>query len=94
MDTKGKIIISAGILIFLGFLFVIGLSDRGAADLYQFKLERDHLRQANMRLQQSNEAQYRMIERLKDDPEFVENIARRELGMIRKDEWVILKKKK
>jgi cell division protein FtsB len=94
MDTKGKIIISAGILIFLGFLFVIGLSDRGAVDLYQLKLERDRLRQANIRLQQSNEAQYRMIERLKYDPEFVENIARRELGMIRKDEVVILKKKK
>jgi cell division protein FtsB len=94
MDTKGKIIISAGILIFLGFLFVIGLSDRGGVDLYQLKLERDRLRQANIRLQQSNEAQYRMIERLKYDPEFVENIARRELGMIRKNEVVILKKKK
>jgi cell division protein FtsB len=94
MDTKGKIIISAGIVIFLGFLFVIGFSDRGAVDLYQLKLERDRLRQANIRVQQSNEAQYRVIERLKYDYEFVENIARRELGMIRKDEVVILKKKK
>jgi cell division protein FtsB len=94
MDTKRKIIISAGILVFLGFLFVIGFSDRGAVDLYQRKLERDRLRQANIRLQQSNKAQYRLIERLKHDPEYLENIARRELGMIAKDEVVIVKKKK
>jgi len=92
--TKGKIILSVGMLIFLGFLFVIGLGDRGAADLYQLKLERDRLRQANAELQKRNEAQYRTIERLKHDPEFVESIARREFGMIRKDEVVILKKKK
>ena len=94
MDTRAKIIVSAGILIFLGFLFVIGLSDRGAVDLYQLKLERDRLRQANLHLQERNEVQYRTIERLNYDPEFVENIARRELGMIAKDEVVILKKKK
>jgi cell division protein FtsB len=92
--TKGKIILSVGMLIFLGFLFVVGLGDRGAADLYQLKLQRDRLRQANAELQKRNEAQYRTIERLKHDAEFVESIARRELGMIAKDEVVILKKKK
>jgi cell division protein FtsB len=94
MSTKGKIIASVGMLIFLGFLFVIGLGDRGAADLYQLKLERDRLRQANAELRKQNEAQYRTIERLKHDPEFVESIARREFGMTTKDEVVILKKKK
>jgi cell division protein FtsB len=33
---------------------------------------------------------YRMIERLKNDPEYIESIARKELGMIQKGE-VILK---
>ncbi len=94
MDIKTKIIISGGILIIFGFLFVIGLGKRGAADLYQLKLERDRLQVANLKLQKKNRALYRTIERLKNDPDFVENIARTELGMTRRDEVVILRKKR
>ena len=94
MDIKTKIIISGGILIVFGFLFVIGLGKRGAADLYQLKLERDRLQVTNLELQRKNRALYRTIERLKNDPDFVENIARTELGMTRRDEVVILRKKK
>jgi len=93
MDTRDKVIISVGILIFLGFLFVIGLGDRGAVDLYQLKRERDRLRQTNLRLQEWNEVEYRTIDRLNNDVEFVENIARKELGMIGEGEVVLLKKK-
>lgn len=93
MDTRDKVIISVGILIFLGFLFVIGLGDRGAVDLYQLKRERDRLRQANLRLQEWNEVEFRTIDRLNNDGEYVENIARKELRMIGEGEWVILKKK-
>jgi cell division protein FtsB len=94
MDIKTKIIISGGILILFGFLFVIGLGKRGAADLYQLKLERDRLQVTNLELQRKNRALYRTIERLKNDPDFVENIARTELGMTRRDEVVILRKKR
>jgi cell division protein FtsB len=94
MDIKTKIIISGGVLIVFGFLFVIGLGKRGAADLYQLKLERDRLQVANLELQRKNRALYRTIERLKNDPDFVENIARTELGMTRRDEVVILRKKR
>jgi cell division protein FtsB len=94
MTTKTKIIVIGGILILLGFLFVIGFGERGGVDLYQLKLERDHLDRVNLELQDKNEALYRTIERLKHDLDFVENIARTELGMTAKDEVVILKKKK
>ncbi|NVM57874.1 MAG: septum formation initiator family protein [Desulfobacterales bacterium] len=94
MGTKGKIIITVGILIFFGFLFVIALGERGAVDLYQLKLDRDRLHGANLELQEKNQALYRAIRRLKHDLDFVENIARTELGMIEKDEVVILKKKR
>ena len=94
MDIKTKIIISGGILIVFGFLFVIGLGKRGAADLYQLKLERGRLQVTNLELQRKNRALYRTIERLKNDPDFVENIARTELGMTRRDEVVILRKKR
>lgn len=94
MGKKGKIIIAAGMLIFLGFLIIIGLGERGAIDLYQLRLKRDRLHQANLELQKENEASFRAIQRLKHDLDFMENVARRELGMIGKDEVVILKKKR
>ena len=93
MDMRDKLIIAGGILILLGLLFVIGLGERGAADLYQLKLERDRLHKANVELQKENQARYRTIERLKYDLDYVEHVARTELGMIRKDELIILKKK-
>ncbi|MBE9580632.1 MAG: septum formation initiator family protein [Proteobacteria bacterium] len=93
MSTKTKIIVTGGMLMFLGFLFVIGFGERGAVDLYQLKLERDHLERVNLDLQRKNRALYRTIERLKDDLDFVENIARTELGMTARDDVVILRKK-
>ena len=94
MTGKTKFILAAGGLILVAFLFVIGLGDRGAVDLYQLTLERDRLHAANHRLREKNQALYRNIERLKSDPGLIENIARTELGMTKSDEVVILRKKK
>ena len=54
--------------------------------------EKDRLLQENARLKRENLTMYRTIERLKNDPEYIESIARKELGMIKKGE-VILKPK-
>ncbi|NVM21538.1 MAG: septum formation initiator family protein, partial [Desulfobacterales bacterium] len=94
MGTKGKIIMTLCILILFGFLFVIGLGERGAVDLYKLKLERYRLHRVNLDLRRKSHALYRTIQRLKDDPDFVESIARSELGMIGKDEVVLLRKKR
>jgi cell division protein FtsB len=94
VTAKTKIILAAGGLALVAFLFVIGLGNRGAVDLYQLTLERDRLQMANHEIQEENEALYRTIERLKSDPGLIENIARTELGMTKRDEVVFLKKKK
>ncbi len=93
MGIKAKLLIAAGILILLGFLFVIGSGERGGVDLYRLKQERDRLHRANLELQEKNRERYQTIDRLKNDPEFVEDVARTDLGMIGEDEVVILKKK-
>ena len=59
-------------------------SDSGLADLFKLKSEKDRLLQENARLKRENLTMYRTIERLKNDPEYIESIARKELGMIRK----------
>ncbi len=93
MSRKKKVVIAASVLGFLGFLIVIAWGERGAIDLYQLRLKRDRMHQTNLELQKGNEALFRAIQRLKHDLEFVEDIARRELGLIRQDEVVVLKKR-
>jgi cell division protein FtsB len=45
-------------------------------------------------LEKKNRALYGNIQRLKNDPEYIENIARTELGMVGKDELVYQFRKK
>lgn len=92
MSGRQKILLSFVILLLFSLLIFIMFSDSGLADLFTLKGERDRLLQENARLKQENLKLYRTIERLKNDPEYIESIARKELGMIRKEE-VILKPK-
>ncbi len=94
MTTKYKIIVITGMVLLFSFLFVIGLGDRGAVDLYQLHLTKVRLNKSSLEVQKKNEAIYRNIQRLKNDPEFLENIARTELGMVGKDELVYQFRKK
>ncbi len=94
MTAKQKIVFVAVILMLFSFLFVIGLGDHGAVDLYQLHLGKVALNRSSIELEKKNRALYRNIQRLKYDPEFVENIARNELGMVRKDEMVYQFRKK
>jgi cell division protein FtsB len=90
MSDKQKILLSIVILLLFSLLIFIMFSDNGLGDLFKLKSERDRLLQENARLKRENLTMYRMIERLKNDPEYIESIARKELGMIKKGE-VILK---
>jgi len=94
MEVKNKIVVAAGFVLLVSFLFVIGLGKQGAVDLYQLRREREQLERSNAALREQNEALYKTIRRLKEDMNFVENIARTELGMARAEEVVILKKKR
>jgi cell division protein FtsB len=94
MTAKHKIIVISGMVMLFSFLFVIALGDRGAVDLYQLHLTKVRLNSSTVELQKKNDAIYRNIQRLKNDPEFIENIARTELGMVGKDEVVFQFKKK
>lgn len=94
MTTKEKIIVVVGIVTLFAFLFVIAFSDKGAVDLYQLHLKKVRIQQQSVVTQQKNRALYDQIQRLKYDGEFIENIARSELGMVGKDEMVYQFKKK
>ena len=91
MDLKNGLIFSVVIVGMIVLLFIAVFGDNGAADLSVLRQEKRLIMQKNERLDAENRDLLRQIDRLKEnDLGFIENIARRELGMVREDE-VILK---
>ena len=74
-------------------LFIV-FGENSLTDLYQLKIKKDSLSKKNDALKKKNLSLYREIERLKNDPEYVEDVARKELGVIGKDEVIIKVKPK
>ena len=74
-------------------LFIV-FGENGLTDLYKLKMEKDNLSKKSDELKKKNLSLYREIERLKNDPGYVEDVARKELGVIGKDDVIIKVKKK
>jgi len=82
------------ILSLFSLLLFIAFGENGLADLNLLKTERDSLLKKNEELVQKNISLYREVERLKNDPKYVEDVARQELGVIGKDEIIFKVKKR
>ncbi|MBW1727460.1 MAG: septum formation initiator family protein [Deltaproteobacteria bacterium] len=93
MISKQNILLALAIIVLFSLLIFTIFGENGLSDLYRIKTERDILLKKNDKLIRENLSLYREIERLKNDPEYVENVARNELGVIGKDEVVIKVKK-
>lgn len=92
MNTRQSISLGVSILLLFSLLLFILFSDNGLADYFKLRSDRDRLLQENERLKHENLTLYRTIERLKSDPKYIESIARKELGMIGKDEVILQSK--
>jgi len=90
MTSRQKILLSFAVIVIFSMLLLIIFGDNGITDLRLLQTKRDRLIEKNETLARENVQLYHQIERLKNDPDYIESIARRELGMIGKDE-VILK---
>ena len=90
MTRTQSILISITILSLAALLFFSIVSEHGLADLILLRQERSKLVEKSERLTRENLSIGIEIDRLKHDPEYIENVARKELGMIGEDE-VILK---
>ncbi len=73
-------------------LFIV-FGENGLTDLYRLKTQKDRIVEQTGELTKKNLSFYREIERLKNDPKYLENVARKELGVIGKDEVIIKVKK-
>ena len=77
--------------IFLIFVMVLVIifGHRGLADLNLLKGERDRLTEKNLAVSREILALYREMDRMNSDLKYIEDIARRDLGMIGKEEYII-----
>ncbi len=88
MNTKKSVLLAFIILAIFSLLLFIIFGENGLADLHLLKTERNVLLKQNAELAKKNLDLYREIERLKSDPKYLESVARKELGVVGKDELI------
>lgn len=77
------------ILFVLGALIAwLGFGQHGFIHLYRVEKERQAYIQKNKKLAEENQALFEEIQRLRTDPKYVGYIARRELGLIKRNEVI------
>ncbi|MGE5256013.1 MAG: FtsB family cell division protein [Hyphomicrobiales bacterium] len=89
MTKKQGVMLSIGVFLILSLLFFIVFSERGLADLSLMKKERDRLQTQSQQTTQENLTLGVEIDRLKNDPRYIESVARKDFGMIGQDEIVV-----
>ncbi len=83
-------------LILLIFIPVLTISfftffgEKGILHLIRIKKELIRIEQENKRIEEENKKLSEEIRRLKNDKRYIEEIARKELGMIKEDEIIYL----
>lgn len=88
MTVKKNIILSLLILFLFSLFLLIISGDNGFVDFILINSEKNRVVEQNKKLVQKNIVMGREIERLKNDPKFIENMVRKELGLIGKDELI------
>ena len=89
MNTREKIILSLSILFLFSMLFFVIFGENGLVDLNHLRQDRDRMQEQNRVLVEENLALSREIDRLKNDMDYIESIARKELDMVRKGEVIL-----
>lgn len=80
-------------MLIVAYFFLVIRGDKGWNELNAMKLEVNTLKAQNEALSKKNTELQQKVNRLKNDPGFLEDIARQELKVIAKDEIVFKFKK-
>lgn len=88
MNNRQKIILAIVAIAMCHLMIVVLFGDNGLVELNRKHNTHQRLLEENARLTRENLKMYRTIDRLENDPAFVESVARQELGMVRSDELI------
>jgi len=89
LRPKRVFIVSTAVAILGVMLLFIVFGENGLKDLFALKAEQDGILAQNNKIFNENISLYRQVERLENDPEFIEATVRKELGVIGADELII-----
>jgi len=85
--TKSVAIVTLALVIVL--LFLVFFSHRGIFQIYRLRQEKTRLDTENQKLTEENAKLARTIDRLHNDPEMIQDLIRRELNFVKKNEVII-----
>ena len=91
MNLRQKIVVVGTACALLVVLSMIVFGDNGLIELSQLRAKERMMAGQNQALAGENIELYRIVDRLKNDPEYIETIARNELEMVGKDDIVVLR---
>lgn len=90
MNLRRKIIVASAVVALFNLMLLIVFGDNGLVEMYRLRDKERSMVQQNEILATENVSLYRTIGRLKSDPAFIESVARNELGMIGKDDVIVI----
>ena len=85
--TKSVAIATLGLIFVL--VFLVFFSHRGLFKIYHLRQERNRLELENRRLVEENVRLARTIDRLQTDPQMIQDLIRRELNFVKKNEIIV-----
>jgi cell division protein FtsB len=88
MISKEKILLSTIIVLLLTILWMAIFGEKGLTDFNHLKKELAIIVEENEKLAHENKLFLQEIDRLKNDLDYIESVARKELGFVLKDEVI------
>ena len=89
MEVWEKTVLIVFCIVLVIFSFIIVFRQNGVIQLNEKKRQMIESAKQNDIIKEKNKKLYREIKRLKSDSDYIESVARKELGMIREDEIII-----
>jgi cell division protein FtsB len=86
-STKSVAIATLGLICVL--VFLVFFSHRGLYKIYRLRQDKDRLELENRHLAEENDRLARTIDRLHNDPQMIQDLIRRELNFVKKNEIII-----
>jgi len=91
MKLSSRCIVVGATVSLLILMVLIVFGDNGLMELTRLRSREHAMAEQNETLARENVSLYRIIGRLKRDPLYIESVARHELGMVGKDDIIIIR---
>ncbi len=81
--------VTLAVMVLINFLLIVVFGEKGLVDLVSIKRDRKSAIEHNEALVKKNISLYHKIDRLKHDPVYIENVARKQLGLAGKNDLIL-----